>query len=228
MAPCSTATPSPIFCMSAARRAANSSFGSSVAKSGGPCDLLRGGNDYDRSREEGRREPAAVSWSNYRLRITRTTPTTPMPRMHTYPDARRLPLVETLHGVAVADPYRWLEDDDSAETRAWVDAQNALTRRRSTGRGGTRSSRACASLYDYPRTPDLHGRGGRYFFTHNPGLLDQRDSLRAGRPRRRAAGAPRSQRAQRRRHDRVDRVSRRRRTGGSSPTRSPTTAAIAR
>jgi prolyl oligopeptidase len=35
---------------------------------------------------------------------------------------------ETLHGVEIEDPYRWLEQDDSAEVRAWTDAQNAYTR----------------------------------------------------------------------------------------------------
>src|SRR4051794_35755592 len=40
-----------------------------------------------------------------------------------YPPARRLEHVDLLHGVPVADPYRWLEDLDSAETRAWVAAE---------------------------------------------------------------------------------------------------------
>jgi prolyl oligopeptidase len=34
---------------------------------------------------------------------------------------------ETIHGTVVSDPYRWLEDQDSPETRAWIDAQNACT-----------------------------------------------------------------------------------------------------
>ncbi|WP_029429473.1 prolyl oligopeptidase family protein [Blastococcus sp. URHD0036] len=44
-----------------------------------------------------------------------------------YPEAPRLDLIEDLHGTAVADPYRWLEDVEDHRTRAWTDAQDALT-----------------------------------------------------------------------------------------------------
>jgi prolyl oligopeptidase len=44
------------------------------------------------------------------------------------PPTRAEPLKETLHGVEVEDPYRWLEEDESAEVRAWTDARNAHTR----------------------------------------------------------------------------------------------------
>ena len=37
------------------------------------------------------------------------------------------PAIDTLHGVAITDPYRWLEDQNSPETRAWLDAQIAYT-----------------------------------------------------------------------------------------------------
>src|SRR5215217_6069070 len=43
------------------------------------------------------------------------------------PTTRRDDIVETLHGVAIADPYRWLEDGASIETSAWTEAQNART-----------------------------------------------------------------------------------------------------
>jgi prolyl oligopeptidase len=90
-----------------------------------------------------------------------------------YPLARRDGLVETIHGVAVADPYRWLEDDGSAETAAWTAAQNALTRRHLDGPRRDALVTQLRTLYDYPRTLSLVGRGGRCFFTHNPGRLDQ-------------------------------------------------------
>jgi prolyl oligopeptidase len=48
--------------------------------------------------------------------------------MSTVPTSRRGDVVETLHGHEVADPYRWLEDPDSAETRAWVEEQNRCSR----------------------------------------------------------------------------------------------------
>ena len=50
------------------------------------------------------------------------------PRVSTVPPTRRDDTVEMLHGHEVADPYRWLEDPDSAETRAWVAEQNRCSR----------------------------------------------------------------------------------------------------
>ena len=90
-----------------------------------------------------------------------------------YPPARAADLVETIHGVRVADPWRWLEDPASSDTRAWVDAQNALTRSRLDGPARDALVSELTALFNYPRTLVVVKRGGRRFFTHNPGLLDQ-------------------------------------------------------
>jgi prolyl oligopeptidase len=44
-----------------------------------------------------------------------------------YPDTRRMDHVDTYFGDKVADPYRWLEDENSPETARWVEAQNKVT-----------------------------------------------------------------------------------------------------
>ncbi|MBN1504682.1 MAG: S9 family peptidase [Candidatus Eisenbacteria bacterium] len=44
------------------------------------------------------------------------------------PETRREEFADTLHSVLIPDPYRWLEDQESPETRAWIDAQNAYAR----------------------------------------------------------------------------------------------------
>jgi prolyl oligopeptidase len=102
-----------------------------------------------------------------------------------YPKATRLDLIDTLHGVRVPDPFRWLEDDAGADTRAWVDAENALTRSVLDGPSRDALQRRLTAAYDHPRTTSFVARGGREFFTRNPGLIDQpilyvRDSGGAG------------------------------------------------
>ena len=71
------------------------------------------------------------------------------------------------------DPYRWLEDPDSPETAAWVDAQNALTRAVLDGPVRDGLVERLTALYNYPRTGVPIKRGDRYFFMHNTGLQDQ-------------------------------------------------------
>jgi prolyl oligopeptidase len=91
-----------------------------------------------------------------------------------YPAARRADHVDTYHGVAVQDPYRWLEDLDSAETRAWVEAENKAT----FGYLEKLRSRAAikerlTALWNYERYGVPYKEGGRYFFTRNDGLQNQ-------------------------------------------------------
>jgi prolyl oligopeptidase len=92
----------------------------------------------------------------------------------TYPQARRGDQVDDYHGTKVADPYRWLEDTDSAETHAWVEAENKLT----FGYLDTLPYRQALSdrltkLWNYERFSVPYHEGGRYFFLHNDGLQNQ-------------------------------------------------------
>ena len=50
-----------------------------------------------------------------------------MIKPNSYPPARKADQIDDYHGVKVADPYRWLEELDSVETRNWVEAQNKLS-----------------------------------------------------------------------------------------------------
>jgi prolyl oligopeptidase len=80
------------------------------------------------------------------------------------PPARRDDVREVLHGVEVVDPYRWLEDDRSAETRAWIDAQNRYAHALLDGRPGREAIRerlTALSRYDVQSVPQR--RGERYF-----------------------------------------------------------------
>jgi len=45
----------------------------------------------------------------------------------TYPETKKVDTVDNYFGVDISDPYRWLEDDRSAETEAWVKSQNEIT-----------------------------------------------------------------------------------------------------
>ncbi len=53
----------------------------------------------------------------------------PLKSTMTYPETKKTDVKDTYFGTVVADPYRWLEDDRSEETRHWVAAQNAVTQR---------------------------------------------------------------------------------------------------
>src|SRR5688572_794902 len=45
-----------------------------------------------------------------------------------YPETRKDPIADTLHGVPVADPYRWLEDEKAPPVQAWMNAQDSFAR----------------------------------------------------------------------------------------------------
>jgi len=92
----------------------------------------------------------------------------------TYPQAKRGDQVDDYHGTKVADSYRWLEDTDSAETHAWVEAENKLTfgyLEQLPYRQAIRDR--LTKLWNYERFTTPSQYGGRYFFQHNDGLQNQ-------------------------------------------------------
>ena len=91
-----------------------------------------------------------------------------------YPDARKAGDVDDYHGKKVPDPYRWLEDPDSPETRAWVAAENKVT----FGFLGSIPAREAikarlTKLWDYEKFGIPTVEGGRYFYSRNSGLQNQ-------------------------------------------------------
>ncbi len=93
-----------------------------------------------------------------------------------YPETRKVEVVEDYHGVSVADPYRWLEDDvrQSKDVAAWVEAQNKVTfayLESIPQREAIR--RRLTDLWNYEKMSAPVKVGGRYFFTRNDGLQNQ-------------------------------------------------------
>ncbi len=91
-----------------------------------------------------------------------------------YPDTRKVEHTDTYHGTVVADPYRWLEDDNSAETKAWVKDQNAVTDKFLDAMAQrVPVKKIYTDLYNFERFGLPWKEGGRYFWTRNDGLQQQ-------------------------------------------------------
>ncbi|PSL46609.1 prolyl oligopeptidase [Chitinophaga niastensis] len=92
----------------------------------------------------------------------------------TYPDTRKVDTTDDYHGTKVADPYRWLEDDHSAETKAWVDAENTVTQEylsKIPFRSGIK--KRLEELWNYPKIGAPTKHGNYYYFFKNDGLQNQ-------------------------------------------------------
>ncbi len=91
-----------------------------------------------------------------------------------YPEAHRCDTVDEYFGVKVPDPYRWLENDTSQETGAWVKAENEVTEAylsRIPYREKIR--KRLEELWNYPKMSAPWKEGGYYFFARNSGLQNQ-------------------------------------------------------
>jgi prolyl oligopeptidase len=92
----------------------------------------------------------------------------------TYPVTRKQNTSDTYHGTTIADPYRWLEDDNSEETKAWVTAQNQVTDAfLSNIPFRQRVKERLSEMWNYPRIGMPVKRGDWYYFTRNDGLQNQ-------------------------------------------------------
>ncbi len=92
----------------------------------------------------------------------------------TYPVTKKVDQNDNYHGTPVADPYRWLEDANSAETKEWVTAQNKVTQAylaQIPQRAAIRER--LTKLWNYERYSVPGKEGGRYFYTRNDGLQNQ-------------------------------------------------------
>ncbi|MFQ3580576.1 S9 family peptidase [Chloracidobacterium validum] len=92
----------------------------------------------------------------------------------TYPPSKKVEQVDDYHGVNVADPYRWLEDADSPDTKAWIEAQNKVTFGFLEGiPERARIRERLTQLWNYEKFGVPFQEGGKYFFTRNDGLQNQ-------------------------------------------------------
>ena len=91
-----------------------------------------------------------------------------------YPQTRKVDHTDNYHGTTVADPYRWLEDDNSAETATWVEAQNKVTfahLNQIPYRAKLKSR--LEQLFNYPKITAPFRKGELYFHYKNDGLQNQ-------------------------------------------------------
>ena len=91
-----------------------------------------------------------------------------------YPQTKKVDHVDTYFGVKVPDPYRWLEDDNSAETAQWVEAENKVAfgyLEKIPYRQQVKQR--LENLYNYPKFTAPFHRGENYFFYKNDGLQNQ-------------------------------------------------------
>jgi prolyl oligopeptidase len=91
-----------------------------------------------------------------------------------YPQTKKTEQINDYFGTMIADPYQWLEDDRSAETEAWVKAQNEVTEKYLSQipfRG--KIKKRYEEIYNFPKLTSPSKAGDYYFFSKNDGLQNQ-------------------------------------------------------
>ncbi len=110
----------------------------------------------------------------YTITIAFAMSCTPAKDKLEYPETRKSDHVDNYHGTEVPDPYRWLEDDNSEETEAWVKAQNKVTYAY-LSRIPFRDEleERLTKVWNYPKMSPPVKRQGLYFYSYNSGLQNQ-------------------------------------------------------
>ncbi len=91
-----------------------------------------------------------------------------------YPTSKKTEQVDEYHGVKISDPYRWLEDENSNETKAWVEAQNKVTFAHLETipfRSGVR--KRLEELWNFERQSIPEMTGNKLIYTRNTGMQNQ-------------------------------------------------------
>ena len=91
-----------------------------------------------------------------------------------YPKTKKIEQIDDYFGTMVADPYQWLEDDRSAETEAWVKAENDVTEKYMAQIPyRDKIKKRYEEIYNYPKISSPSKAGEYYFFSKNNGLQNQ-------------------------------------------------------
>lgn len=91
-----------------------------------------------------------------------------------YPETKKVDVVDDYHGTKVADPYRWLEDDHSEETKAWVTEQNKVTFSYFESIPfRDKIKERFTQIFNYPKYGAPFKAGDKYYFFKNDGLQNQ-------------------------------------------------------
>ncbi|TCC94029.1 S9 family peptidase [Pedobacter frigiditerrae] len=91
-----------------------------------------------------------------------------------YPETKKDSTTDSYFGTTIADPYRWLENDTSTETKKWVDAQNKVTQNYLSQIPYREDfKKRLTEIWNYPKESAPFKVGEYYFFTKNDGLQNQ-------------------------------------------------------
>ncbi|WP_416666240.1 prolyl oligopeptidase family serine peptidase [Egbenema bharatensis] len=94
--------------------------------------------------------------------------------LHSYPATHQAEQVDQYHGISVADPYRWLEDPNSPETREWIEAQNQVTfAYLNTIPVREAIRQRITTLWNYEKYGTPFKKESSYFYFKNDGLQNQ-------------------------------------------------------